>query len=276
VLTRRGFLLGAAGAAVATPAAVWYAHVYEPQDVEVVRHSVAIPNLPARLDGLKAVQLSDLHLLTVREVHLRTIELVRQLAPDVIFLTGDLVDELAAISHLLDLLAGIEPPLGIVAIPGNWDNSASAVPTLRKALPQRRGRMLVNQSHQLESGLWVVGVDDPASWRDDLYAAARGLPAKAGRILLAHSPDIVHSQDFWVHPELKFGIVLAGHTHGGQINLPLLNGAWLHSGLAGEYTQGFFDVYGSSMYVNRGIGTTTMNIRIAARPEITLFTFHPA
>jgi predicted MPP superfamily phosphohydrolase len=241
-----------------------------------VRHSIAIPNLPARLDGLRAVQLSDLHLLRVREVHLRTIEEVRKLAPDVIFLTGDLVDGVAAISHLLDLLAGIEPPLGVVAIPGNWDNSAAAVPALRKALPQRRGRMLVNQSHQLENGLWVVGVDDPASWRDDLYAAARDLPAKAGRILLAHSPDIVHSQDFWAHPELKFGIVLAGHTHGGQINLPLLNGAWLHSGLAGEYTQGFFDVYGSSMYVNRGIGTTTMNIRIAARPEITLFTFHPA
>jgi predicted MPP superfamily phosphohydrolase len=275
-LTRRSFLVGALGAAAATPAAVWYARVYGPRDLEVVRHSVAIPNLAPRLEGLRAVQISDLHLLSLREVHVRAIRLVQELAPDVVFVTGDLVDQATAIPQLVELLQGLSPPLGIWAIPGNWDNSAGAVPDLQKALPSVHGSLLVNESHQLESGLWVAGVDDPASWRDDLYAAARDVPTKAARILLAHSPDIVHSQDFWAHPELRFGLILAGHTHGGQVNLPLLNGAWLHRGLAGDYTEGFFDVYGSRMYVNRGIGTTTLNIRIAARPEITLFTFHPA
>src|SRR4030081_741728 len=175
-LTRRGFLVGALGAASATPAAVWYARVYGPRDLEVVRHSIAIPNLAPRLDGLRAVQISDLHLLSLREVHLRAIQLVQGLAPDVVFVTGDLVDQASAIPQLVELLHSLSPPLGIRAIPGNWDNSAGAVAALKKALPGAGGRLLVNESQQLESGLWVAGVDDPASWRDDVYAAARDIP----------------------------------------------------------------------------------------------------
>jgi predicted MPP superfamily phosphohydrolase len=69
-----------------------------------------------------------------------------------------------------------------------------------------------------------------------------------------------------------FDLILAGHTHGGQVNLPLLNGSWLKAGLSREYVEGMFHVSGSPMYVNRGIGTTHLPVRIGARPEITHFT----
>ena len=93
--------------------------------------------------------------------------------------------------------------------------------------------------------------------------------AKAHRILLAHSPDIASSLD-----KSRFDMVLVGHTHGGQINLPILNGGWVKNGPTRQYLEGLFHVAGSPMYVNRGIGVTHIPIRIGARPEITHFTFH--
>jgi predicted MPP superfamily phosphohydrolase len=73
-----------------------------------------------------------------------------------------------------------------------------------------------------------------------------------------------------------FDLILVGHTHGGQLNLPLVSGAWLHQGASGEYVRGLYEVHGSPLYVNRGIGTTTLPVRIGSRPEITHFTFHAA
>jgi predicted MPP superfamily phosphohydrolase len=74
----------------------------------------------------------------------------------------------------------------------------------------------------------------------------------------------------------SFGLILAGHTHGGQVNLPFFNGAWLKDGPSQRYIEGLFDVHGSPLYVNRGIGTTTLPVRIGSRPEITHLTFHGA
>jgi uncharacterized protein len=133
-------------------------------------------------------------------------------------------------------------------------------------------RFLVNESAELEAGLWIVGVDDPASSMDDLSTALQGVPSGAPRVLLAHAPDIVDS----IVDAPASDLILVGHTHGGQVNLPLFNGAWLHQGASAEYVRGLYQVHGSPMYVNRGIGTTSVPIRIGSRPEITHFTFHAA
>ena len=71
--------------------------------------------------------------------------------------------------------------------------------------------------------------------------------------------------------------MLAGHTHGGQVDLPFFNGAWILNGPSSQYVRGFYDnVNGSPLYVNRGIGTAKIPIRLGSRPEITHFTFHAA
>jgi predicted MPP superfamily phosphohydrolase len=136
-------------------------------------------------------------------------------------------------------------------------------------LPAARVRLLINENARLEDGVWIVGVDDPATANDDLPGAVNAVPTAATRLLLAHSPDIV--------PELKiarFDLVLCGHTHGGQVDLPFLNGAWLKDGPTRDYVHGFYSANGSRMYVNRGIGTTTLPVRVACRPELTVFTLH--
>jgi predicted MPP superfamily phosphohydrolase len=202
------------------------------------------------------------------DLHTRMVEQVQGLKPDAVFVTGDLVDTKSAVSDIHDLLGVLDAPLGIWAVPGNWDHTSDAMDDLESALPSAKVKFLINQSRPLENGLWIVGVDDPASAHDELRAAIKDVPAGVRRLLLAHSPDIV--------PNLAgqtFDLILSGHTHGGQINLPFLNGAWLKDGPSNKYIQGIYEVSGSPLYVNRGIGMTTLPIRINSRPEITHFTF---
>jgi predicted MPP superfamily phosphohydrolase len=256
-------------AAAATPVG-WYGGVYEPNDIEVVRQSVTIRKLPSRLDGIRAVQISDLHMHTTTDVHLKMLRQIRALDPALVLVTGDLVDTSSAVADVAELLSNLKPALGIWAVPGNWDHTAGAVDALSQSLQATSVRFLVNESVALEDGFWIVGVDDPASSMDNLAGAMHGVPSGVPRILLAHSPDIVRTL------ESPYDLIMVGHTHGGQINLPGLSGAWLHNGPSKRYIRGLYDIDGSPMYVNRGIGTTTIPIRIGSRPEITEFTFHAA
>jgi predicted MPP superfamily phosphohydrolase len=265
--SRRQFLAGCAALCASAIPASWYAAVYEPNALEVVRRQVPIRGLPAALDGLRCVQLSDLHITRVTDLHLRAVQQANALRPDLVFVTGDLVDVLAAVPDVVELLRGLSPPLGILAVPGNWDHTAEAIDGLRRLLPSAGAQLLVNEHRLVEQGLCIVGVDDPATWHDHLSEALDGAPDSAARLLLAHSPEIAYKLD---HD--GFGLILTGHTHGGQINLPFLNGAWLHSGHVGPYVAGQFEVDDSPLYVNRGIGTTTVPVRIAASPEVTEFT----
>ncbi len=268
LLSRRRFLLGSLGAAAAAVPAGWYAAAHETGDVEVVRHVLTLRDLPARLHGMTAVQISDFHLRQIGAVHTRMLAAVQRLNPDVVFVTGDLVDDDDVVGEAFDLLRQIKPPRGIWAVPGNWDHAVDAVAPLTRELAAANVRFLINDNAPLEEGLWLVGVDDPSTHRDDVRRAADGVPGAAARILLAHSPDIIRKVR-----SNPFDLILVGHTHGGQVNLPLLNGTWLHSGASRRYIQGFYLVRGSRLYVNRGIGTTTLPVRIFARPEVTHFTF---
>jgi uncharacterized protein len=268
--SRRQFLVGCLGLGVAATPLGWYGAVYEPNDIEVVRQSVTIRKLPAGLDGIKAVQISDLHMHTTTDLHLNMLRQIQAIDPALILVTGDLVDTSSAVPDVLELLNNLKPKLGVWVVPGNWDHTAGAVDTLSQDLNGTNVHLLVNQSVALEDGFWIVGVDDPASGMDNLASAVRDVPSGVPRILLAHSPDIVRTV------ESDYGLILVGHTHGGQINLPGVSGAWLHNGPSKRYIRGRYDIQGSPMYVNRGIGTTTIPIRIGSRPEITEFTFHAA
>jgi uncharacterized protein len=268
MLSRRSFLGSCLGIGAAASSVGWYSGFYEPTNIEIVRRIVNVPGLPTRLSGLTAVQVSDLHLVHTGEVHVKMVEQVQTLRPDVIFVTGDLVDDQSAVADAVGLLQNLSPPRGIWAVAGNWDHTANAVDALSTSFEKVGMHFLVNESRQLEEGLWIVGVDDPSTASDNLDDALTGVPGSAHRILLAHSPDIVDSLE-----RARFDLILAGHTHGGQINLPMASGGWVKNGPTRQYLQGLFHVNGSPMYVNRGIGVTHIPIRLGARPEITHFTF---
>jgi predicted MPP superfamily phosphohydrolase len=271
--SRRQFLLGCLGAGVAAAAPVaWYGGIYEPNDIEVTRRTMTIRNLPSRLDATTAIQISDLHLHEADARHSRMVDLIRKENAHFVFFTGDLINEQGAIGLAVDIFRNIQPPGGSWAVIGNSDRTAGAVDFMQAQLRSAKVRYLVNANTQIESGLWLVGVDDPSDYASaDVGSALQGVPAGAPTILLAHSPDIVDQLN-----GARFDYMLAGHTHGGQVNLPLFSGAWLHDGPAREYVEGLYDVSGTPLYVNRGIGMSRLPLRIGSRPEITHFTFHAA
>jgi predicted MPP superfamily phosphohydrolase len=197
------------------------------------------------------------------------IDMVKNEDPHFVFFTGDLINDISAIPHAVEIFKEIQPPGGTFAVVGNSDLGADAVDQLKSSLAAVKVRYLVDQSIEIESGLWLVGVNDPSGWLSNVGGAVQGIPDGAPRVLLAHSPDIVDQMD-----GARFDLVLAGHTHGGQVNLPFFNGAWTLNGPSSEYVKGLYDVNGTPLYVNRGIGTAKIPIRLGARPEITKFTFH--
>jgi predicted MPP superfamily phosphohydrolase len=255
-------------AAVATPVG-WYAAVEEPGDIEIVRRTIAIRDLPARLDGLRAVQLSDLHVGDVSDVQRQILGHVAALKPDLVLVTGDLADVKEAAIDAADLVTGYEAPYGTWAVPGNRDHMAEAVYPLRVALAARKAQLLTNRAVQIEDRFWIVGSDDPSRGLDDVKGAAGEIPEGTVRILLAHSPSIVERLG-----GIDVDLILVGHTHGGQVNLPVLRNQWLRDDASHRYPAGLYDLGASHLYVNRGIGTYYLPMRIGARPEITLFTFH--
>jgi predicted MPP superfamily phosphohydrolase len=217
------------------------------------------------------VQISDIHVGEVSDVQRHMVDQVAALQPDLVFVTGDVVDDDVAIGDAADLLAGLPAPRGTWVVPGHRDHMAEAVYPLSQALAARQVHTMINRSVQLEDGFWIVGVDDPSSRHDDLAGALGNVPGDATRILLAHSPDIVERL-----ANKRFDLVLAGHTHGGQVNLPVVRDGWLREASTRRYRAGLYEVGDSKLYVNRGIGTYYLPMRIAARPEITFFTFHAA
>src|SRR5438309_1574924 len=129
--------------------------------------------------------------------------------------------------------------------------------------------LLVNEGGRIGRGLdtlSLIGVDDPFSGYANLGASLRGMQRTPFAILLTHSPEIFMKADL-----IKFDLVLAGHTHGGQVRLPGIGALWLPAG-SEPFESGWFDGQYARMYVTRGIGTGTLPVRLFCRPELALIT----
>ena len=244
-------------------------HDYTIEDVPA-----RIPGLSRRLDGFTIVQLSDIHVGTfVGEAELRAAEdLVRRARPDLVILTGDLVDHdprrADTLGRFVRRLAGI-PRHGVVAIPGNHDYY-TGLDAVRAAVVGGGATMLINDGRVIGdagAGFALLGVDDvfgPRSDRrsmgPDLDRAIASVRADLPRVLLCHNPQ------FFPSAAGRVALQLSGHTHGGQLNFGegparLVLG---HPYIAGGYRLGE-----ASLYVNRGFGTAGPPARIGAPPEVT-------
>jgi hypothetical protein len=243
-------------------------HDYQIEDVPVV-----IAGLPPTLDGYTIVQLSDIHFGSfVGEPELAAaIEHVRRARPDLVVMTGDLVDHDAAYAPLLGRLVRAVSEIardGVAVIPGNHDYYTGVAEVLEAA---RRGgaRILVNSGRLYgDAGghFGLLGVDDVWTARNgfdggpDLDRALRTVPGDVPRILLCHNPE------FFPEAAGKVALQLSGHTHGGQIALGI-NPAEIV--LPHGYVRGAYSREGSTLYVNRGFGTAGPPARVGSPPEIT-------
>src|SRR5665213_3395267 len=277
IITRRIFvrsaMLAAGGFGV-------YAATHARHELEIVRRTILIRDLPDSFQGFRIAQISDIHLVEWTEPWFlrRVVAEVNKLAPDLVALTGDFIsrgprsDRVAyqAMPVCAEELSALQCPQRF-AILGNHDvqvNSAMVVRVLAAAkIPT-----LVNRFAAIERGgdrLWLCGVDDPAT---SVPYLAEAVPANPGApvILLAHEPDF--ADNVRRHPRFPLiDLMLSGHSHGGQVRLPWI-GPLVLPPMGQKYVSGLFRFDQMQLYVNRGIGTVGVPFRFDCPPEITEIT----
>jgi uncharacterized protein len=233
---------------------------------------VRIPNLPPALAGLRLAQISDLHIgpLLQKEWVEGVVERVRSLRPDLVAITGDLVDgtveELR--EHVAPLSRLSEAPRGVYFTTGNHEYYSGVDDWLRY-LPKLGIRPLANERLEVAPGLDLAGIHDPTGrgrYAPDLAGALEGRDAAKPVVLLAHQP-----RQFREAARHGVSLTLSGHTHGGQI-WPF---SWLVA-LVQPYIAGLHRLGDSQLYVSRGTGFWGPPMRVFAPAEITLLRLFPA
>jgi uncharacterized protein len=236
---------------------------------------VPLARWPERLDGLRVAVVSDLHTgapwVDERKVA-RIVGKVSARRPDLVALVGDYTDPSVAFGNpvapeaVAEELSALRAPLGVFAVLGNhdWYHYGERVP---RALREAGIEVLENDAVAVEHRgevLWIAGLADMRERDADVTVALAMVPQGQALIALTHDPDMF--------PFLRerADVVLAGHTHGGQIGVPLLRRAAAPT--RGGYTGGEVREGGGYMYVSRGVGTTGLPIRLAAPPEVALLT----
>ena len=243
----------------------------EPKIIKIEKASIEIRNLPPSFKGTKIAHLSDLHSKNFGEREREVLELLNQIKPDFIFLTGDFVDwrtqDLKSCQNFWKKLSENHPEK-IFGVLGNHDHHHPKFKIIRNLLKESGIEILENETKKIEKNgdfIYFIGVDDPHEGYDNIEKAMAGIETEIPKILLAHSPEI-----FRKVKEKSIDLVLVGHTHGGQINIPFITNLFMPLKYDKKYKSGFFEENSTLLYVNRGIGTTFLPIRFNASPEITL------
>ena len=269
----------AAGAALAA-LATWSAWI-EPRRLVLRELELRLPRWPARLDGLRAGVLADIHAGVPHAgiaAIARAVERLNGARPDVHLLLGDYLDASQVLRRALAPqlvareLGRLEAPLGTVAVLGNHDWRAAG-DGMWRALARAGVTVLENRAVELivaNGAFWVVGLADARHRRPDLVTALAPVPADAPALLLAHDPDL------FPYVPSRVALTLSGHTHGGQVAIPFLRRPALPSRYGERYARGHVEERGRHLYVSSGIGTSGVPVRLLAPPEVLVLTLRPA
>jgi hypothetical protein len=260
-------------AALGATMGVGYA-LMEAKWLRVNQVTLTVPNLPGAFKGRTAAFLADFHhgphvpLPYIRHA----VDMAASLNPDIILLGGDYPHRGRAwVKPCIHELARLRAPLGVYAVLGNHDHYDYVQPHVSAALRESGIPELTNRGTWIESQgarFWLCGVGD--YWQDtqDLPAALAGTTMRDAVILLSHNPDYVEE----IH-DSRVGLVLSGHTHGGQVNIPILGAPVVPSIYGQKYIHGLVQGPLTQVFVTRGIGTINPPIRLNCRPEIVHITF---
>lgn len=251
--------------------------------VIVERMDLPLPGLTPRLDGLRIVHITDLHIgPQLRGSRLRRyVERINALEPDLVVITGDIFDfDPAFIQEGCLQLAKLDAHHGVFAVLGNHDVYTGAEAVALGIEQLTPIRLLRDDTLRVDidgEPLWLIGLDDPGSgWTErdaqsrSLERLARTIPPQAPCILLNHRPSL-----FRQAARLGIPVVLSGHTHGGQITPP---GPARHLNIArliAHWTRGRFEDGDAVLYVNRGLGVAGPPVRLNCPREIAVFRLVP-
>ncbi|MDQ1003910.1 putative MPP superfamily phosphohydrolase [Neobacillus niacini] len=256
----------------------FYANRVEPSLLEINKLEIKHSLIPTSFNGIKIVQFSDTHLGFHYNVNQfkKLVERINQLEPDLIFFTGDLLDEpnkYDEINKVALILQQLNATIGKYCIYGNHDHGGYGSEIYRNLMELSNFTVLLNESLLIKqtdgSSISLLGIDDRMLGRPDLKTAMKQVPEDSFKLLLSHAPDVADEA-------LSYGIhwQLSGHSHGGQVKIPFV-GALVIPPFAQNYPEGLYSIGENnplSLYVNRGIGTTRLPFRFMAKPELTVFT----
>jgi hypothetical protein len=236
--------------------------------IEISEPRIWLDGLPDSLCGLRIVQLSDIHhgKYFPLEAAAQAVALSNALAPDLVALTGDFVSySRACIEPVAEVLGKLRARWGVLAVLGNHDFRVSAE-GVTKALGRQGIEVLRNRNIRVSmrgEELALAGVDDHG-YGADLRRALKGIPAGTPKVLLAHNPEIIRGA-----ARHGVGLVLSGHTHGGQLNFPLIGSfAYGRSPERMRYKIGWDRMADTQIYVSRGLGTIVLPWRLRCPAEI--------
>lgn len=258
---------------------IFWGFLIEPGRLVVHQQTIEIVNWPSELDGLKIGVLSDIHVddWFVNERKVRTIvERTNQLQPELIVILGDYMSGDGWVKRTVEprvfapILKDLRAPLGVYSVLGNhdWWYDGKKV---RHELELNGIKVLENETVQINArnrSLWLVGLADLWTRQQRIEETFEKVPPGEPIIALAHNPDIF--------PELSqhVPLLIAGHTHGGQVRFPFIGSVVESSRLGERYTRGHIFENNHHLFVTTGIGTSILPVRFGVTPEIVLLTLN--
>jgi len=255
-----------------------YGFLVEPNLIEVTHLRIRHPELSKALDGKVAVLLSDLHIGEIGKREQEVIEIVKELNPDLVFLTGDYVKWKGDYEAALAFLSKLEAKIDVWAVMGDYDYSNSRrsclfchEPNTGNPTKRHQVKFLRNGVEKIELDgevFWIGGIDGQGDRDPVIQETVREWSNKEPAIILSHDP-----LNFDLFDKDQGVLVLSGDTHGGQIPVP----SWIWKLLGydknAKYPHGLYEEGKKRMYVSRGIGTSHVPFRFLRRPEVVVIHF---
>ncbi len=241
----------------------------EPNIVAVNKYKIKDKNL----EGIKIVFAGDFHVKPYQEKHLKyVVKRINEQNPDIVLLIGDYVnmhEETLSypIEKTAEILSQIKSKHGIYTVLGNHDYYKDGE-KIKRALNKAGIKVLENANEQIEikgKRISIAGIEDLITGFPNIRKTLKGTSKPT--ILLSHQPDI-----YYKVPE-EVNLILAGHTHGGQVVIPFIGAVVVPSRYGAKFASGFFDEEGRKMIVTKGIGTSILPIRFNCMPEIVVIEF---
>lgn len=258
-------------------ACLGWGFLVEPNRLVIRSESIAINNWPPELSGLRIAVISDIHAGSpfINEAKLRRIVAeTNQAKPDLIVLLGDFVIRDRFYRQPIEpevtagILKGLSAPLGVFAVLGNHDWWFGGE-RVTEALAQNGITVLENSVHEIkwhEKSFWLAGLADLWTRQQRVEETLALAPPEANVIALTHNPDV------FVKLPSRVPLLLAGHTHGGQVNLPLVGRLIVPSHFGQRYAVGHVVENGHHLFVTTGVGTSILPVRFRVPPEVVVLT----
>ena len=250
--------------------------------LEVNEYEVVSDRIPQDFEGFRIAQVSDLHNAEFGEGNEKLIQLLSQTDPDIIVLTGDLIDSRHTdIEIALDFARQAIKLAPVYYVSGNHEARVREYEDLKMGLAEAGVVILENQNVQITregESITLMGIDDPSFQEDYLFGDSESVARQAiddlqnesegYTILLSHRPEL-----FDLYVDTGMDLVFSGHAHGGQFRLPFVGGLVApNQGFFPKYDAGQFNEENTTMIVSRGVGNSIIPVRFNNRPEIVLVT----